>query len=92
MIYLFIAFNDTFRNILAIWRPVLAVEEAGENHRPWRATGKRYHLLLRVDCTLFCNLQRRARPHAVLVIGLHELLGNPTTQLTEPPGPFLNER
>jgi hypothetical protein len=27
----------------------------------------------------FCNLQRRARTHAVLVIGLHELLGNPTT-------------
>jgi hypothetical protein len=27
----------------------------------------------------FCNLQSRARPHAVLVIGLYELLGNPTT-------------
>jgi hypothetical protein len=25
------------------------------------------------------NLQSRARTHAVLVIGLHELLGNPTT-------------
>jgi hypothetical protein len=25
------------------------------------------------------NLQRRARSHAVLVIGLYELLGNPTT-------------
>jgi hypothetical protein len=30
------------------------------------------------ECTLFCNLQSRARPHAVLVIGLHELL-DPTT-------------
>jgi hypothetical protein len=28
---------------------------------------------------LFCNLQSRARTHAVLVIGLYELLGNPTT-------------
>jgi hypothetical protein len=25
--------------------------------------------------------------HAVLVIGLYELLGNPTTYLIEPPGP-----
>jgi len=28
---------------------------------------------------LFCNLQSRARTHAALVIGLYELLGNPTT-------------
>ena len=27
----------------------------------------------------FCKLQSRARSHAVLVIGLYELLGNPTT-------------
>ena len=27
----------------------------------------------------FCNLQSQARTYAVLVIGLHELLGNPTT-------------
>ena len=32
-----------------------------------------------VECTLFCNLQSWARTHAVLVIGLYELLGNPTT-------------
>jgi hypothetical protein len=36
----------------------------------------------------FCNLQSRARSHAVLVIGLYdELLGNPTTELIEPTGP-----
>jgi hypothetical protein len=28
---------------------------------------------------LVCKLQNRARTHAVLVIGLYELLGNPTT-------------
>jgi hypothetical protein len=50
-----------------------------------QATGKLYHMRLRVECTLFCNLQRRARTHAVLVIGLYELLDNPTTQLIEPP-------
>ena len=44
-----------------------------------QATGKLYHLRLRVECTLFCNLQSRARTHAVLVIGLYELLGNPIT-------------
>ena len=42
-------------------------------------TGKLYHLRLRVECTLFCNLQSRVRNHAVLLIGLYELLGNPTT-------------
>jgi hypothetical protein len=77
----FIVFNVTFSNISAIsWRPVLVVEEAGvsvENHG--QATGKLYHLRLRVECTFFCNLQSRARTHAVLVIGMYELLGNPTT-------------
>jgi hypothetical protein len=37
----------------------------------------------------FCNLQSRGRTHAVLLTGLYELLGNPTTQLIEPPGPFI---
>ena len=76
-------FNATSSNKSAIsWRQVLVVEEAGvpgENHRPWQATGKLYHLRLRVECTLFCNLQSQARTHVVLVIGLYELLGNPTT-------------
>ena len=30
---------------------------------------------LRVECTLFCNLQSRARTHVILVIGLYELSG-----------------
>ena len=38
-IIFFCVFNVTFSNISAIlWRPILAVEEAGvpgENHRPW---------------------------------------------------------
>ena len=32
-----------------------------------QATGKLYDLQLRVECTLFCNLQSRARTHTVLV-------------------------
>jgi hypothetical protein len=57
------------------------VEEAGvpgENHHG-QVTGKLYYLRLRVECTLFCNLQSWAQTHAVLVIGLYELLSNPTT-------------
>ena len=35
LIWLIFVFNATFSNISAIsWRPVLVVEEAGENHRP----------------------------------------------------------
>jgi hypothetical protein len=44
-----------------------------------QATGKFYHLRLGVKRTLFCNIQSRGQTHAVLVIGLYELLGNPTT-------------
>jgi hypothetical protein len=47
-----------------------------------QATGKLYHLRLQVECTFFCNLQSRMRTHVVLVIGLYELLGNPTTLLS----------
>ena len=39
-----------------------------------QATGKLYHLRLWVECTLFCKLQSQVRTHAVLVIGLYELL------------------
>jgi hypothetical protein len=35
----------------------------------------------------FCNVQSRAWTHAVLVIGLYELL-DPATQLIEPPRPL----
>jgi hypothetical protein len=70
--------NATFNIISAIsWPPVLVVGEAGvpeENHPPWQETGKLYRLRLRVECTLFCSLQRRALTHDVLVIGLYELL------------------
>ena len=46
-IYLFLVFNATFSNISAIsWRPILVVEEAGEDHG--QATGKLYHLRLQV--------------------------------------------
>jgi hypothetical protein len=54
------------------------VEEAGEPP----AMGKQ--LVSYITCggessAPFCDLQSRARIHAVLVIGLYELLGNPIT-------------
>jgi hypothetical protein len=49
--------------------------------------GKQTGKLYQSNAPFFCNLQSRARTHAVLVIGLFELLGNPTTKLIEPPGP-----
>jgi hypothetical protein len=79
----FIVINATFSNISAIsWRPVLVVEEAGipeENHRSCSSNWSTWSLAAARRVHPFCNLQIRARTHAVLVIGLHELLGNPTT-------------
>jgi hypothetical protein len=50
-------FNATFNNISTIsWQPVLVVEEAEYPERttdPRQATGKLYHLRLRVERTLF---------------------------------------
>jgi hypothetical protein len=60
-------YNSTFRDL---------IKNATDHGQ---ATGKLYHLQLRVECTLFCNIQNRVQTHAVLVIGLYELLGNPTT-------------
>jgi hypothetical protein len=71
-------FNVTFSNISAIsWQPVLVVEEVRVTGE--KATGKLYDLRMQVECTLFCNLQSRVQTHAVLAIGLYELLGNQTT-------------
>ena len=75
--------NATFSNISAIsWRPVLVVEEAGvpgENQRPCASNWQALSLAAASRVHLFCNLQSQARAHTVLVIGLYELLGNPTT-------------
>jgi hypothetical protein len=38
-----------------------------------------HQLHLYLMYTLFCNLQSGAQTHAILVIGLYELLGNSTT-------------
>jgi len=58
------------------------VEEAGvpgENHRPWASNWNTLSLAAASRMHHFCYLQSQARTHAVLAIGLSELLGNPTT-------------
>ena len=63
ILFYFWCFNSTFNNISAIsWRPVLVVNEAGENHRP-RAS----------NCTLFsspCQRQCELLPS----LGVHRPL------------------
>jgi len=83
-------FDTTFSNISAIsWRPGLVVEEAVVHGKEPPTMGKQ--LVNFITCgressaPFFCNLQSRVQTHAILVIGLYELLGNPTTQLIEPP-------
>ena len=74
-------------------RPVLVVEETGvpgKNHG--QATGKLYHLRLRVKCTLFCKLQSWVRTHGVLMIGLYELLVIHLLNSLSHPGPLMKKK
>jgi hypothetical protein len=64
----FFVFNTTFSNISAIsWQPFKWWKKL---EYPERTTDH--------GQAIFCNLQSWARTHAVFVIGLYELLGNPT--------------
>ena len=77
----FFVFSATFSNISAIsWRPVLVVEEAGVTREPPTIDSNWSTLSLAAASRVhpFCNLQSRERTHAVLVIGLYELLCNLT--------------
>jgi hypothetical protein len=74
----FLVFNGTFSNISAIsWRPVLVVEEAGENHRPWCK-----QLVNFITCVCesshgvhpFCNIQSRISDRLVWVASLSNYL------------------
>ena len=79
----FYVFNATYSNISAIYH--------GDQwwKKPEYTERTTYHgqvtgiSLITFGCEssapFFGNLQSRARTHAVLMIGLYELLGNPTT-------------
>jgi hypothetical protein len=73
-------FNATFSNISAIsWRPVLVVEDARENHRPWASNWKTLSLAVMSQVHPFLQFTKPGANPRVLVIGLYELLDNPTT-------------
>ena len=69
----FWCFNTTFNNISAIMATSFSGGGSRSTRREPPTMGKQLvnfiYLWLRVECTLFCNLQSRARTHAVLVIG-----------------------
>ena len=48
-----------------------------------QTTGQLYHMRLRAECTFFVIYKTWREPTP------YELLGNPTTQLIDPPGPFV---
>jgi hypothetical protein len=50
-----------------------------ENHQPLASNWEALSLCAARRVHPFCNLQSRMRTHAVLVIGLYELLRNPAT-------------
>jgi len=59
----FLVFNSTFSNISAIsWQPVLVVEEAQRAQPIMQATGKLYHLRLRVNCPFFVIYKAVRKP------------------------------
>ena len=75
----FIVFNTTFQQYFSY---IIATSFSGgrsQSSRREPPTMGKQLVNLRVKCTLFCNLQSRVLTHAVLVIGLYELLSNPTT-------------
>ena len=81
----FFVHNTTFSNIMATSFSdgrSQSITERTTDHG--QATGNLYHLWLRVECTFFVIYKTKHEP-----TGLYELLGNPTTQLTEPTGPAI---
>jgi hypothetical protein len=55
------------------------INQMASKYRFYRNCCSYVHVALYKWYTFFCNLQSRVRTHAVLVIGLYELLGNTTT-------------
>jgi hypothetical protein len=72
-------FQQYFSYIMATNFVVEEAGVAGENHRSWASNWFTLLLAAARRVHLFCNLQCRERTHAVLVIGLYELLGNLAT-------------
>jgi len=79
LIDLFIVLNATFSYIMAT---SLSGERSRSTRREPPTMGKQLVTLSFAAASrvhTFCNLQSRALTHAILVIGLYELIGNTTT-------------
>ena len=76
----FLVFNTTFSYIMA---SSFSGGRSRSTRREPQTMGKQLVNFITCGCKLsapfFGNLQSRVRTHAILVIGLYELLGNPTT-------------
>ena len=75
----FLVFKRHFQQYFSY---IMATSFSGERSRRESPTmGKKVVNFITCGCesSNFYNLQSRARTHAVLVIGLYELLGAPTT-------------
>ena len=70
----FLVFNVTFSYIMAT-----SFSGGRSRSTRWEPPTMGKQLVSFITGSRFCNLQSRARTHAVLVIGLYELLGNPST-------------
>ena len=77
---------DFLRHFQQYFSYIITTSFSGGRSRSTRreppTMGKQLVNFIICDCKSsapFCNLQSRARTHAVLMIGLYELLGNPTT-------------
>ena len=71
-----LVFNATFSNISAIsWRPVLVMEEEREP----LIMGKQLVIFITCGCESSAPFFVIYKAGRVLVLGLYELLGNPTT-------------
>ena len=91
---LFCLFDGVLRHFQHNFSYIVATSFSGERSRITRkeppTMGKQLVSLITCSCESsapFCNLQNRARIHAVLVICLYVLWSNPTTYLIEPPSP-----
>jgi hypothetical protein len=77
---LIVVFNNAYQQYFSY---IIATSLSdGRSRREPPIMGKHlvdYHLRVRVEFTFFRNLQSWAQTHAVLVIVLYQLLGNPTT-------------
>jgi hypothetical protein len=72
-------FNATFSNISGIVATSFSVGRSWSTHREPSTMGKQLVSFITCGCESSAPFSVIYKTHAILVIGLYELLGNPTT-------------